>query len=70
MGIRGLPVITERGLRADARRQGLALRKDRARTWSLDHRGGYMVVNPGGNRIIAGEHYDMTLDDVAALLGG
>ncbi len=30
------------------RRQGYVLRKDRARTWNIDHHGGYMIIEGAG----------------------
>jgi hypothetical protein len=47
---------------------GYALRKDRARSWNLDHQGGYMLVDLEHNFIVGGERYDWTLDDVEAWL--
>jgi hypothetical protein len=36
--------MTERQVRRALGREGLTLHKDRARTYSLNHKGGYMVV--------------------------
>ena len=47
---------------------GYALRKDRARSWTLDHQGGYMLLNLEYNIVVGGERYDWTLDDVEAWL--
>lgn len=41
--------MNERQLRREAARQGYALRKDRARAPSINHRGGYMVVDADRN---------------------
>jgi hypothetical protein len=54
----------ESRLRAALKRQGYRLRKDRAWTVSLDHQGGYMIVDPNRNLLVAGEHFDLDLDDV------
>ena len=43
-------------------RDGLAIRKGRARTWSLDDQGGYMVIDPRRNAVVAGENYDLDLE--------
>lgn len=54
--------------RSRAKRRGLALRKDRARTRSINHQGGYMLVDPYKNSIVAGERYDLSLAAVEDLL--
>jgi hypothetical protein len=46
------------------KRQGYSLRKDRAWTITLNHQGGYMIVDANLNFIVAGSCYDLTLDDV------
>lgn len=56
----------ESRLRRRAKRLGLTLRKSRARRLTLDDRGLYRVVKEGW--IVAGEKFDLTLDDVEALL--
>lgn len=45
-------------------RQGCLLRKDRAKSWSLDHQGAYMVVLADANLVLLGAHFDWTLADV------
>lgn len=55
---------TENRLRRKLANQGYTLHKDRARTWSCDHQGGYMIVEAHYNRIEAGEKFDMFLEDV------
>ncbi len=47
-------------------RDGLAIRKGRARTWSIDDQGGYMVVDLARNVIVAGEKYDLGLEVLEA----
>jgi len=47
-------------------KEGQALRKDRSRMWSLHHQGGYMVVDPNHNWLVAGENYDLTLEELEA----
>src|SRR5262245_30145900 len=54
----------ESRLRRRAAQQGLALRKSRARQSSLDNHGGWMIVDPGLNAVVAGQRYDWSLDDV------
>jgi hypothetical protein len=60
--------VYENYLRRKAKRLGLMLRKSRARMVKVDDRGGYMVVNPQGNWAIAGQRFDLNLDDVAEVL--
>jgi len=54
----------EAAVRRALRPEGQALRKSRARNWTLDNQGGYMIVDADRNFIVAGEKYDLTLDDV------
>jgi hypothetical protein len=51
-----------------ARRQGYVLRKDRARSFSVDHMGGYMVIDAAINGIVAGQRYDLSLGEVEDFL--
>lgn len=49
------------------RQKNMILRKDRAREWRWNHNGGYMVIGlteSGTRFILAGETYDLTLEDV------
>ena len=48
---------------------GCQLFKDRSRTWSLHHQGGYLIVNYHNNGVVAGANYDLSLDDVIEWLG-
>jgi hypothetical protein len=56
-------VRREARARRQLARQGLTVRKDRVRTWNLDHHGGYMVVNES-NYIVGGQRFDLTLEDL------
>lgn len=49
---------------------GYAMRKSRQRTHvpNLDNRGHYMIVDVERNFIVAGERFDMTLDDIGKWL--
>jgi hypothetical protein len=49
-------------------RDGYTLRKDRAKSLTLDHQGGYMVIDPFKNFIIGGSRYNWDLDDVETWL--
>lgn len=58
----------EARLRKRADRQGVMLRKSRARRSTPDNHGGYMIVDRDSNWIIVGEEFDLTLDYVEAWL--
>ena len=60
----------EQRLRSAARRQGYLVRKSRARTANLHDLGGYRIVDPYFNTIVAGETFDLDLDDVESWLSG
>jgi hypothetical protein len=53
-----------------AARQGLALRKSRARIWRANNQLGYRIIAPHHNLVIAGERFDLSLDEVAEVLAG
>ena len=57
----------EARLRAKAKREGLMMQKSR-RALSLDNHGEFRLVDPATNFIVAGEKYNLTLDDVEAYL--
>jgi hypothetical protein len=57
----------EARLRRLAHRQGFALRKSRAGI-SVRNQGGFMIVDANANYIVAGEHYDLDLDDAERFL--
>lgn len=63
-----LPKIEDARLRDMARRHGYTLRKSRWRLDSPDNLGGYMVVDPAANLVVAGARFDLTGADVAAWL--
>ena len=58
----------ETTLRHKARRLGMTLRKDRARSVSINHCGGYMLIDASGNYLVAGEQFELSLDQVAERL--
>lgn len=62
----GPPGLSEREVRRRLDRAGLALRKDRARYRSFNHAGGYMVVSAWRNLIVAGERFNLTLEEAAS----
>ncbi len=57
----------ERRLRKIAQKQGLLLRKSRSQL-SMDNQGGYMIVDPDTNVVVAGKRFDLDLDAVEAWL--
>ena len=57
----------ERRLRKIAQKQGLLLRKSRGQL-SMGNQGGYMIVDPDTNVVVAGERFDLDLDAVEAWL--
>lgn len=44
-------------------KEGYSLHKSRARL-SIDNLGGYMISNDNDNTIVAGEKYDLSIEDV------
>lgn len=57
------PVLDSRARRA-ARRVNLEARKSRWRLGTPDNHGGFQLIDPFGNYLVAGERYDMTAEDV------
>jgi hypothetical protein len=58
--------VRENRYRRWAGRLGLALRKSRGRLWNLNDQGGYRVVYD--NTVLAGEKFDLGLDDIELYL--
>lgn len=58
----------EAALRRQAKKLGLALVKSRDRYIHADNKGGYRIINPWRNWIVAGEKFDLDLDDVEEFL--
>jgi hypothetical protein len=56
-------VEDDRARRA-ARKMGLVARRSRWRTNTIDNQGGFRVIDPLNNLILAGERYDLTAGDV------
>lgn len=55
----------EQRARYAMRKKGYDFHKSRARNWSYENQCGYMVVDFFiGNALVAGEHYDMSIDDL------
>jgi hypothetical protein len=58
----------ENRLRRLAKKQNLYLRKSRVRHTNVDDWGGYMILDPYQNVVVAGERFNLTLDDVENFL--
>jgi hypothetical protein len=50
--------------RRAAKRAGLYATKSRSRTESIDNLGGFMLIHPQSNFCVAGEHYDLSAQNV------
>ena len=50
--------------RRAAKRIGLLARKSRWRAGTVDNRGGFTILDPQRNWIVAGQRYDFTAQDV------
>lgn len=59
--------VRENFSRRRAARLGLMLKKSRGKKWSIDNKGGYSLIT-FDNIIHAGEKYDLTIEQVEALL--
>ena len=56
-------------LRAQAKRLGLRLAKDRARRVAVGHLGQWQVTEaPAGGQVVAGSAFELTLSDIEELL--
>jgi len=55
---------SESGARRAARKVGLVAKKSRWRRDSMDNRGGFMLIEPNRNAIVAGEKFNLSADDV------
>jgi hypothetical protein len=56
--------VSESSARRAAKRVGLLARKSQWRKNSVDNRGGFMILDPWRNVIVAGEKFDLSADDV------
>lgn len=62
--------VRENFCRRQAKRLGLFLRKSRAKKTNIDDWGGYMIIDPFFNTIIAGEKFNLSLEEVEIFLNG
>lgn len=51
-----------------AKRVNLLLEKSRARKWAINNRQGWRILDPQNNLIIAGQKWDLTIDEAAEVL--
>jgi hypothetical protein len=56
----------DQSARRAAARIGLRAKKSRWRANSTDNFGGFALVDPGANFVVAGSRFDMTAEDVVA----
>lgn len=50
--------------RRAARRVGLVASRSRWRKHSIDNHGGFMIIEPNSNRVVWGEKWDLSAEDV------
>ena len=55
-------------LRRKAQRLGLLLQKSRARYWSINDQGEWMILDPNTNITISGEKFSLNIEDVEKYL--
>jgi hypothetical protein len=60
--------VRENFLRRQAKRLNLNIQKSRAKKWSIDNQGGYMVTDGSSNAARWGLKYELGIDDVEKLL--
>ena len=63
----GTTEFSDKQARRAAKRIGLLARKSRWRRDTIDNHGGYMLIEPYRNRVVAGSRFDLTTADVVEL---
>ena len=58
----------ENAYRRQAIRLGLALRKSRARHWSINDQGGYYILDAATGGVVLGSRRELDLDEVGEFL--
>jgi hypothetical protein len=58
----------ENNYRRLAKRLNLKLEKSNTRNWSIDNRLGWRIVDLKNNVVIAGQKWDLTIDEAAQVL--
>jgi hypothetical protein len=56
--------IADQRARRAASRIGLQARRSRWRHGSIDNHGGFMIIDPARNWVVAGSRYELSADDV------
>jgi len=59
-----MPEASDSQARNAAKRVGLIARKSRKRRETIDNFGGFALIHPLYNCIVAGERFDLSADDV------
>jgi hypothetical protein len=62
--------MNESKARRELKKLGYQLKKSRVRNTNLDNWGGYMIIEPNMNSVVAGERFDMSLEEVGAFITG
>lgn len=60
----------ESRLRRKLASQGYSLRKSRVKGVNADNLGGFMITDSSHNAIVAGERFNLTLEDVESFANG
>lgn len=60
-----LSALDARARRA-AKRVGLVAKKSRSRRATVDNHGGFMIIEPRSNAVVAGQRFNCSADDVVA----
>jgi len=60
----------EQRARRRAKREGLVAKKTRWRAGSIDNHGGFALIDPYRNFIVAGSRFDMSAEEVIAYCDG
>ena len=60
--------VKEKTLRVRARRLGYAIHKSRSRSIHEDNLGRYALVKYDSNRVVLGERFDASLEEIAEYL--
>jgi hypothetical protein len=60
--------VSDSKARRAARRLGLVAKKSRWRKGTIDNRGGFLLLDPQTNSVVAGVRFDLTADDVVKIL--
>ena len=62
--------MNESKARRELKKLGYLLKKSRVRNSNLDNQGSYMIIEPNMNIVVAGERFDLSLEEVGAFITG